>query len=221
LQYLEKETTWIDFGKEVVHPAMGIPEQPIMGHSDHADKPHILLWRDCCLRSYKARIRKVIKMENNGIQCVHYPWALTSESSNMTIVPMGRNTMSLAGLAYSQYYTSTKEIFDAGTIYLFMNDGIEAIAIDPRLAKAFQLAGGATVVNPKQVHGAYLASRDRALQGLADSTWKSFGVREEHRVTAELLDRITQAEFLRTVRTHCTAIIYLFPAAIKYISLST
>ncbi|KAF8525023.1 hypothetical protein BDD12DRAFT_870892 [Trichophaea hybrida] len=192
LQYLEKETTWIDFGKEVVHPAMGIPEQPIKGHSDHADKPHTLLWRDCCLRSYEARIRKVIKMEKGGIQCVHYPWALTSESSNMTIVPTGRNTMSLAGLAYSQYYTSTKEIFDAGSIYPFMNDGIEAIAIDPRLTKAFQLAGRATVVNPEQVHGAYLASRDRALQGLADSTWKSFGVREEHRVTAELLERMTQ-----------------------------
>ncbi|KAF8534656.1 hypothetical protein BDD12DRAFT_859300 [Trichophaea hybrida] len=162
LQYLEKETTWIDFGKEV----------PIMGHSDHADKPHTLLWRDC-----------FIKMEKGGIQCVHYPWALTSESSNMTIVPTGRNTMSLAGLAYSQYYTSTKEIFDAGTIYPFMNDGIEAIAIDPRLTKAFQLAGGATVVNPEQVHGAYLASRDRALQGLADSTWKSFGVQ---RMTQEL-----------------------------------
>ncbi|KAF8534805.1 hypothetical protein BDD12DRAFT_895038 [Trichophaea hybrida] len=156
LQYLEKETTWIDFGKEVVHPAMGIPEQPIKGHSDHADKPHTLLWRDCCLRSYEARIRKVIKMEKGGIQCVHYPWALTSESSNMTIVPT------------------------------------EAIAIDPRLTKAFQLAGRATVVNPEQVHGAYLASRDRALQGLADSTWKSFGVREEHRVTAELLERMTQ-----------------------------
>ncbi|KAF8530806.1 hypothetical protein BDD12DRAFT_903574 [Trichophaea hybrida] len=100
--------------------------------------------------------------------------------------------MSLAGLAYFQYYTSTKEIFDAGTIYPFMNDGIEAITIDPRLTKAFQLAGGATVVNPEQVHGAYLASRDRALQGLADSTWKCFGIREVHRVTAELLERMTQ-----------------------------
>ncbi|KAF8534216.1 hypothetical protein BDD12DRAFT_809543 [Trichophaea hybrida] len=192
LRYLEKETTWIDFGKEVVHPAMGIPNQPIEGNSHHADKPHTLLWRDCCLRSYKARIRNVIKLEKGGIQCAHYPWALTSESSNMTIVPTGRNAMRLAGLAYSQYYTSTKEIFDAGKIYPFMNDGIEAIAIDPRLTKAFQLAGGATVVNPEQVHRAYLASRDRTLQGLADSTWKSFGVREEHRVTVELLERITQ-----------------------------
>ncbi|KAF8539860.1 hypothetical protein BDD12DRAFT_805000 [Trichophaea hybrida] len=43
LQYLEKETTWIDFGREVVHPAMGIPEQPIKEHSDHADKTHTLL----------------------------------------------------------------------------------------------------------------------------------------------------------------------------------
>ncbi|KAF8534842.1 hypothetical protein BDD12DRAFT_858376, partial [Trichophaea hybrida] len=128
-------------------------------------------------------IRNVIKLEKGGIECVHYPWALTSESSNMTIVPTGRNAMSLAGLAYSQYYTSTKEIFDAGKIYPFMNDGIEAIAIDPRLTKAFQLAGGATVVNPEQVHRAYLASRDRTLQGLADSTWKSFGVQ---RITQEL-----------------------------------
>ncbi|KAF8532327.1 hypothetical protein BDD12DRAFT_810770 [Trichophaea hybrida] len=110
----------------------------------------------------------------------------------MTIVPTGRNAISLAGLAYSQYYTSTKEIFDAGKIYPFMNDGIEAIDIDPRLTKACQLAGRATVVNPEQVHCAYLASRDRTLQGLADSTWKSFGVREEHRVTVELLERITQ-----------------------------
>ncbi|KAF8539859.1 hypothetical protein BDD12DRAFT_736040, partial [Trichophaea hybrida] len=58
--------------------------------------------------------------------------------------------------------------------------------------QAFQLAGGATVVNPKQVHCAYLASRDRALQEPVDSTWKSFGVRGEHWVTAELLERMTQ-----------------------------
>ncbi|KAF8536858.1 hypothetical protein BDD12DRAFT_746919, partial [Trichophaea hybrida] len=170
LRYLDKETTWIDFGKKVVHPAMGIPNQPIGGNSHHAVKPHTLLWRDCCLRSYKARICNVIKLEKGGIQCAHCSWALTSESSNMMSVPTGRNAMHPAGLAYSQYYTWTKEIFDAGKIYPFMNDGIEAIALDPRLTKACQLAGRATVVNPKQMHHAYLASRDRTLQQRADST---------------------------------------------------
>ncbi|KAF8534327.1 hypothetical protein BDD12DRAFT_860927 [Trichophaea hybrida] len=207
LRYLEKETTWIDFGKEVVHPAMGIPNQPIEGNN-------------CCLRSYKARIRNVIKLEKGGIQCAHYPWALTSESSNMTIVPTGRNAMRLAGLAYSQYYTSTKEIFDAGKIYPFMNDGIEAIAIDPRLTKAFQLAGGATVVNPEQVHRAYLASRDRTLQGLADSTWKSFGVREEHRVTVELLERITQELQKPQWYAKCTKL-KDYPAVSPWFTIST
>jgi hypothetical protein len=73
-----------------------------------------------------------------------------------------------------------------------MHNGIQAITIDPYLTKAFQLAGGATVVNPKQVHGAYLAFGHRALRGLADSAWESFGVCEQYRVTAELLERMTQ-----------------------------
>ncbi|KAF8535275.1 hypothetical protein BDD12DRAFT_893466 [Trichophaea hybrida] len=154
LRYLEKETIWIHFGKEVYPCRQAI--YPSLARLLF-EIPH-------------SQNRQSIKLEKGVIDCVHYPWALTSESNNMTIVPTGRNAMGLAGLAYSQYYTSTKDIFDADTIYPHMNDGIEAIAIDPCLTKAFQLAGGATEVNPKQVPCAFLASRDITLQGQADST---------------------------------------------------
>ncbi|KAF8533796.1 hypothetical protein BDD12DRAFT_897767 [Trichophaea hybrida] len=102
-------------------------------------------------------------MEKGGIQCVHYPWAGTAESSNMTIVPTSRNTMSPAGLAYAQYYTSTEKTCDAGSIYPLMKDGMDAIAIGPHLTQAVKLAGRVTVVNPEQEHNAYLASCDSAL----------------------------------------------------------
>jgi len=81
----------------------------------------------------------------------------------MTMVANKSNIFSIGGLAYSQYYMSTKEMFDAAKTYLFANHSLEALAVDLYLTKAIQTTSGGRWINLGKVQQGYLSSRDRTL----------------------------------------------------------
>ena len=132
-------------------------------------------------------------MPEGGIEITKYQFAMTSESYCLTISPTHKNSLlAQAGLRYSQFYSSTKEIFDSSKIYPFTDELLEALAIDPFLKASIIGAGGGHTVNRQRIANSYFESRDRSIQSLKAGTWKSYGLREEHRVSLDLLNNIYQ-----------------------------
>ena len=137
--YLHPHTTWIDYGKEIVYPVARIIR--VDDATDDVDHPHVHLWRKCCLKKLVEDARKQAQVDK-GFVVTYYHWVQTDEAASMTMVANKSNIFSIGGLAYSQYYMSTKEMFDAAKTYPFANRSLEALAVDLYLTKAIQATGG-------------------------------------------------------------------------------
>ena len=68
----------------------------------------------------------------------------------------------------------------------FNNDGLEELALDPQILRGAREAAGGRRRDARIVQLAYLASKRRTRDALIDSRQKSFGIREEHRVSWDL-----------------------------------
>ena len=89
-------------------------------------------------------------------------------------------------MIYTQFYGSVKEISDATKCKPFDNDGLEELALDPQIRQGARNAAGGYRRDAKIIERGYCASKRRARDALVDSIKKSFGVREEHRMTWSL-----------------------------------
>jgi len=187
--YLHPHTTWIDYGKEIVYPVARMNRTD--DFTDDDDHPHVHLWRKCCLKKLIEHAQEYTQTEK-GFKVTYYHWAQTEEAASMTMVANKSNIFSIGGLAYSQYYMSTKEMFDAAKTYPFANASLEALAVDPHLTKAIQATGGGRRIDLGKVQQGYLSSRDRTLAALRTNAGKSYGIREEHRVSLDLLQVIAK-----------------------------
>jgi hypothetical protein len=187
-RYLRSRMTYIDYGKETVYHVSrfesgGLPV-------DSLEKPHVHLWRRCCLESFVRNAQKRCHIQRGGFQTNYYHWGHTKEAANMNLTPNQTNLFRKGGLVYSQFYTSNKEIFDSAKTFPFDNPALEALAVDPYLTKATQMVGGGRGIDLGKVGQSYLQSRDRTLGALQTNMGKSYGVREEHRINLELLQAI-------------------------------
>jgi hypothetical protein len=115
---------------------------------------------------------------------------MLQDSGSLTLETHAVSWSQQAGLLYSQFYSSTKEIFAAGNIYPFTNSAIESLALDPKLRKTWQLVGKGLSHDPVSLIHAYRYTKQRCHHALQGSSQKSFGTREEHRVSKALLDQI-------------------------------
>jgi hypothetical protein len=176
--YIHKETTWLDIGKEVIHGGSG-------GH-----RPCTALWRRCCLDRRLEAMQRTAEVETGGFRVAKYHWAMHADAGSMTVEPNVKNPLGRAGLAYSQYYNSEKEMFDAAKNYPFDNKHLESLCIDPQTVKMAQNAGGGKPTSRTRLIAAYLKSRDRTLQALEDGSNVSFGARSEHRINLQLLEHL-------------------------------
>lgn len=103
------------------------------------------------------------------------------DTGSLTIETNQRCPRRAAGLLYSQLYPSVKEIFAVGNVYPFTNPAIESLALDKKLRRTWELAGGA--LSHRLAAKAYLYTKLRCRFGLAGSMQKSFGIQEEHRIS--------------------------------------
>jgi hypothetical protein len=173
--------TWIDIGKEII------------ASKAEQDAAYTFLWRDCCLRQTLSAF--TLGMPKTGFQSQFYFWALTASSSNMTFSPGKRHPFTAAGLVYSQFYGSIKEAFDAAKVFPFDNVNLEALAVDPNLHKLWSSSDGQgnhTWDRAKLVKG-YIASKERVQSVLSCCQDKQYGVREEHRVSWTLFEKLAEA----------------------------
>lgn len=124
----------------------------------------------------------------------HYAWAMTEEIGGMTITSVPRGADLAGGLVYSQYYNLIKAPFDAQKVYALQPPVYENLAIDPLYLRQLRQAGRASIADQAALKRGYLLAKQRAALNLRECVNRSFGIREEHRISLALFRQI-QAEW--------------------------
>ncbi|KAI1671853.1 hypothetical protein L13192_02712 [Pyrenophora tritici-repentis] len=182
---------YFDVGKEVCpilrsHIASKDEEEG----GEHEILAKTLLWKRCCLETYSEWMKSWHSQEKDGYQKMFYPFSMLHDSGSLTIETHQSSKSRAGGLLYSQFYSSIKEVFAAGNAYPFTNDAIETLALDPKLRKTWQHVGAGLSHSPVALIRAYIYTKLRCHYATTGSMQKSFGTREEHRVSRKLLNEI-------------------------------
>ncbi|KAH6974817.1 hypothetical protein EDB80DRAFT_595282, partial [Ilyonectria destructans] len=185
---------YLDIGKETCprQASQVVPWSQLAAEAmdDLRDKrAESLIYRRCCLESYAFQAQHGSADEASQKQAF-YPFSMLQDTGSLTIETGKRSSRRLAGLLYSQFYPSVKEVFAAGNVYPFTNTAIETLALDKKLRKTWELVGGGLSYQPAALIKAYLYTKLRCHYALLGSMQKSFGIREEHRVSKELFHAI-------------------------------
>ena len=109
-------------------------------------------------------------------------------SQTLFAAPQGDETKD--GLIYSQFYMLAETLFDSSKMYVFTNDSVESLALYCGYVRSLQQEGGGITFSRGVCEFAYLHSKKRAHANLMDSHWKSYGVREEHRISLIMMVEI-------------------------------
>ncbi len=178
-----------DIGKETCPRQTYLPTC----NTDGCMAAQTLLWKRCCLDSYHDWFRS--REPKSPCKTEFYPRAMLGETASMGIETSAQSGERAQGLLYSQFYASVKEVFAAGNQYPFRNMATETLGLDGKLRKMWQQVGGGLSHDPVALIKGYLHAKGRCHNALQGSVRKSFGVREEHRVSRGLFGRIG-GEFL-------------------------
>lgn len=181
LKYIFLDRFYVDLGKEIC-ASVGLPPDV---HGTIDDEAQVYLWRRCCLEHH---LRWLYDGPPPKSGQTFYHTSMLRDACTLTSLTPKRSRLREGGLVYSQLYNSVKEMTDAAKSFPFQNEGLEELALDPQIRRSAHVAGGNTGRNNSTViKKAYLASKRRTHFALTDSRHKSFGIREEHRVSWPLL----------------------------------
>ena len=183
--YLDLADCYIDVGKETCASAHSLARQSLPTDIE----PQVYLWRRCCLESY---VKDMYGAKSRG-KHVYYHVAMLQDTCNLSSTPSANSDLRRDGLVYSQFYGSWKEMFDALKTFPFANDGLEGLALDPEIRAAAATAAHATGSLQTTLENSYKHSKERVNKSIGDSAQKSFGVREEHRVSWDLFHELYEA----------------------------
>lgn len=211
-----------DIGKETC------PQQPsyVVGRASETGEVNnlpraqaeTLLWKRCCQDSFIKWVQSEPRNEDTH-QEAFYPFSLLHSTGSLTVETGRRSRRRRAGLLYSQFYPSIKEVFAAGNQYPFTNTAIESLALDPKLRRTWELVGGGLSHNPVALVKAYLYTKLRCHFATEGSMEKSFGIREEHRLSYNLFHAL-DAQF-RVRLLHSSPIPGSLPGNQPYYSFPT
>ena len=121
-----------------------------------------------------------------------YPWATMRDTIGQTLSTAPHGQENLDGLVYSQFYGTIKSPFDVSKVYVFDNQAIENLALDPGYIRSLQQQGGGPAFNERTCKESYKHSKQRVASSLQDNQRRSYGVREEHRVSLTMMDEICE-----------------------------
>ncbi|PVH96291.1 hypothetical protein DM02DRAFT_535575, partial [Periconia macrospinosa] len=178
-QFYSRDRTFVDIAKTITSEDYAYPHDSV---SD-AFEAETYLWKRCCLESY---IRTRVKLLKGGQRArgsprvATYPWATTRDSMGLTLSTLPRGQENMDGLVYSQFYANIKTPFDDSKVYVFNNEAVENLALDPGYIRSLQQQGGGATFSEKVCKGSYLHSKGRAFSNLRDHQRQSYGIREEH-----------------------------------------
>ncbi|KAH7117174.1 hypothetical protein B0J13DRAFT_613250 [Dactylonectria estremocensis] len=170
--YICSDRLYIDVGKETCPMHNGVP----------SPEPQTYLWRRCCIRHHLGHLYdgRIPKSGQN-----FYHESMLRDAGGMTILTPPSSRLRRGGILYGQMYSLTKEIVDAARTFPFQNPDLRQLALDPQLRNGVQSICGKPASGKTATDRAYLASKRRCHYGLTDSKQRSFGVREEYRISLQ------------------------------------
>lgn len=188
-EFYNKDRTYVDIAKQITSEDSALPYDQIS--DEHEAETY--LWKRCCLEAY-AKTREVLnpdgsKAKGNPKRTV-YPWATMRDTMGQTFFTAPQGVEARDGLIYSQFYELIKTPFDSTKVYVFDNDSVENLALDPGYVRSLQQEGGAITFSKGVCEFAYLHSKKRAHANLLDNRWRSYGTREEHRISLTMMEEI-------------------------------
>lgn len=205
LDCIDLDRFYVDLGKETC-PRISL----LASQQCHVgDEAQVYLWKRCCLEHYIREMYDGEPPARNGQGQRYYIQNMLYEACNLTSVTSKQSKLREGGIIYSQFYNSVKEVSDATKCIPFENDGLEELALDPQIRQGARSVAGGRRRDAKIIERAYCASKRRANHALLDSIKKSFGIREEHRITWSLYQallarlRLQPLEELEIVMDDC------------------
>ena len=190
-QFYNKDRTFVDLAKQITSEDSALPYDQIP--DDH--EAEVFLWKRCCLDAY-AETRTVLNPDGSwargGPKRSTFPWATMRDTMGQTFFAAPRGRECQDGLIYSQFYALIKTPFDTSKVYVFDNEALENLALDPGYIQSLQQEGGGITFSKGVCEFGYLHSKKRAHANLVDNQWKSYGIREEHRISLTMMEEIIQ-----------------------------
>jgi hypothetical protein len=190
-QFYNKDHTFVDLAKQVTSEDSALPYDEIP--EDH--EAEVFLWKKCCLDSYTTT-RVVLNADGSPAKGnpkrATYPWATMRDTTGQTFFAAPHGKERQDGLVYSQFYNLIKTPFDTTKVYVFDNEALENLALDPGYIRSLQQEGGGITFSKAVCEFGYLHSKRRAHANLLDNRWRSYGIREEHRLSLTAMEEISQ-----------------------------
>ncbi|KAF5879002.1 uncharacterized protein Bfra_001175 [Botrytis fragariae] len=188
-QFYNRDRTYVDLAKQVTSEDSALPYD----HKPEDHEAEVYLWKKCCLEAY-AKTRVVLNANGSPAKgnpkCTVYPWAAMRDTAGQTMFAVPNGGENRDGLIYSQFYGLIKTPFDSSKVYVFENDSVENLALDPGYIQSLQQEGGGITFSKARCESSYLHSKTRASTNLVDNGGKSYGIREEHRISLTIMEDI-------------------------------
>ncbi|HEV2644800.1 MAG TPA: hypothetical protein VGU46_00395 [Acidobacteriaceae bacterium] len=205
-EFLDPHRTYVDVGKQISSSRV----EPTV--DEDAGLAETFLYRNCCLDTFFEKWNRIASdpgdastvdpatatastatataTQSAGFARTRYMWATLRDAGSQTITAAPTSQAFKDGYVYGQFYNKVKAPFDSAKVYIFNNENLENIALDPAYVRSLNRAGGSAAFSQQAGLLSYLASKNRAHVSLEGSQHKSYGVREEHRISLALLDEI-------------------------------
>src|SRR5216117_846359 len=149
---------------------------------------HTWMWRKCCLAKVQETFQmKHCKGSKNAV--ANYNWCFTRDTGSMTITGRPRSTVRKGGLVYSQFYLMNKLQFDATKRFPWddKDDTMAVMAVDSVYQEAIRATIGASKMDVRTCRASYNHCGRRFMLGVRTNDDRSWGAREEHRISLALL----------------------------------
>ncbi|KFY09998.1 hypothetical protein V491_07848 [Pseudogymnoascus sp. VKM F-3775] len=190
-QFYNKDRAFVDLAKQTTSSDTALPYDKIPDDRE----AEVYLWKTCCLEAYR-RTRTTLNTDGSqtkgNLRCTTYPWATMRDTMSLTMFTTPQGKEARDGLIYSQFYRLIKTPFDSTKVYVFDNDSVENLALDPGYIRSLRQEGGGITFSKGVCEFSYMHSKKRAHANLVDNQWKSYGTREEHRISITMLEEIYQ-----------------------------
>jgi hypothetical protein len=205
LDFVYLDRLYVDIGKEICPRVSLLSSQ----RRHVGDEAQVYYWRRCCLEHYIYWMYDGQPPAATAEGQRYYDENMLHDACSLTSVTPRRSKLRGGGLIYSQFYGSGKEVSDASKCFPFDHDGLEELALDPQIRQGARHATGGHRSDVKILERAYCTSKRRTHHALLDSRKKSFGIREEHRISWSLFQglisqlRVRDREDLEIIFTDC------------------
>jgi hypothetical protein len=190
-QFYNRDHTFVDLAKQITSPDHALPYDQIPDNHE----AEVYLWRKCCMDAYATtRIQRNAdgSPAKGNPKCTRYRWATMRDAMSQTFFTARQGQECQDGLIYTQFYNLIKAPFDTAKRFVFNNDALENLALDPGYIRSLQQEGGAATFSKSVCEFGYLHGKHRAHANLLDNRWKSYGIREEHRISLGMMAQIAR-----------------------------